>query len=41
MLFRKDEVITPSGSTVFEPGDIAVAIVTPETAKELEPYFLK
>lgn len=39
MLFRGEEVITPSGTTSFQPGDIAVAIVTPETAKELEPYF--
>ena len=39
MLFRNDEVITPSGATVFQAGDIAVAIVTPETARELEPYF--
>ena len=41
MLFRGSEVITPSGTTVFQPGDIAVAIATPETAKELEPYFLR
>ena len=39
LLFRGDEVITPSGTTVFQPGDIAVAIATPETAKALEPYF--
>ncbi|MBQ7403675.1 MAG: Trk system potassium transporter TrkA [Lentisphaeria bacterium] len=40
LLFRGEEVITPSGSTVFEAGDIAVAFATPETARELEPYFL-
>lgn len=39
MLFRGSEIITPSGSTMFQPGDIAVAIATPETARELEPYF--
>lgn len=39
LLFRGDEVITPSGTTVFQPGDIAVAISTPEMAKTLEPYF--
>lgn len=40
MLFRGDEVITPSGATVFQAGDIAVAIATQETAKSLEPYFV-
>ena len=41
MLLRGDEVIIPSGTTIFQPGDIAVAITTPETAKALEPYFLR
>ena len=41
LLFRGDEVIIPSGTTVFQPGDIAVAISTPEMAKALEPYFQK
>ena len=39
MLFRGSDVIIPSGTTVFQPGDIAVAVTTPETAKVLEPYF--
>ena len=39
MLFRGEEVIIPSGTTKFQPGDIAVAITTPEMAKALEPYF--
>ncbi|MBQ9771964.1 MAG: Trk system potassium transporter TrkA [Lentisphaeria bacterium] len=41
MLFRGTEVIIPSGTTIFQPGDIAVAVTTPETAKALEPYFLR
>ncbi len=39
MLFRGLEVISPMGSTVFQAGDTLVAIVTPESARELEPFF--
>ena len=39
LLFRDDEVITPSGSTILRPGDIVVSIVTPEIEKELAPLF--
>jgi len=39
LLFRDNEVITPSGGTMLRPGDIVVAIVTPETEKELAPLF--
>ena len=39
LLFRDDEVITPSGGTILRPGDIVVSIVTPEIEKELAPLF--
>ena len=39
LLFRDDEVITPSGGTILRPGDVVVSIVTPETEKELAPLF--
>lgn len=39
LLLRGEETITPSGSTVLEPGDIAVAIVTKDSAKKLAPLF--
>ncbi len=39
LMFRNNEVITPSGGTVLRPGDIVVAIVTPESEKELAPLF--
>ncbi len=41
LLFRENEVITPSGGTILNPGDVVVAIVTPESEKELEPLFPK
>ena len=39
LLFRDDEIITPSGGTIFRPGDIVVSIVTPESEKEIAPLF--
>jgi len=39
LVFRGFDVITPSGGTELEPGDVVVAIVTPESQKELEPLF--
>ncbi len=39
LIFRGAEVITPAGSTLLQPGDVAVAIVTAETARKLEPLF--
>lgn len=39
LMFRKNEVITPSGGTVFQAGDIVVAIVTNDSEKELKPLF--
>lgn len=39
LVFRGDEVITPSGQTVLLPGDIAVSVVTNETAKRLSVLF--
>ena len=39
LLFRDREVISPSGSTIFRPGDIVVAIVTEESKDELAPLF--
>jgi len=39
LLFRDNEVITPSGGTMLRPGDVVVAIVTPESEKELAPLF--
>ena len=39
LLFRDREVITPSGGTIFRPGDIVVAIVTKESKDELAPLF--
>lgn len=41
LLFRNNEVIPPSGGTILNPGDVVVAIVTPESEKELEPLFPK
>lgn len=41
LLFRENEVITPSGGTILNPGDIVVSIVTPESERELEPLFPK
>ena len=39
LMFRDQEVITPSGSTIFRPGDIVVAIVKEESKDELDPLF--
>ncbi len=39
LLFRGGEVSAPSGGTVLQPGDVVVAIVTPEMEKELAPLF--
>ncbi len=39
LLFRDNEVITPSGGTMLRPGDVVVCIVTPESEKELAPLF--
>ena len=39
LLFRDREVISPSGSTIFRPGDIVVSIVTEESKDELAPLF--
>ena len=41
LLFRGADVITPSGNTELIPGDVVVAIVTPESRKDLEPLFPK
>ena len=41
LVFRNGEVITPSGSTVLQAGDTAVAILTNEALKELIPLFPK
>ena len=41
LVFRGDEVITPSGDTTLQKGDVAVAIVTSESSRELEPLFRK
>ncbi len=39
LIFRDGQVITPSGNTVFQENDVAVAIVTSESSRELEPLF--
>lgn len=39
LLFRDNEVITPSGGTIFRPGDIVVSIVKPDSEKEIAPLF--
>ena len=39
MVFRGKEVIAPSGTTKFQEGDVIAAIVTPESAKALKPFF--
>ena len=39
LIFRGNEVIIPSGETKIETGDMAVAIVTRENAREIEPLF--
>lgn len=39
LIFRDGEVVTPSGDTVLQVNDTAVAIVTVETAKRLESLF--
>ena len=39
--FRGDEVLTPSGSTILEKDDVAVAIVARDGAREIEALFPK
>ncbi len=39
LVFRKNDVITPSGQTVLQIGDIVVSVVTKETAKILSSLF--
>ena len=39
LVFRGNDVITPSGNTVLQENDVAVAIVTSESSRELEPLF--
>lgn len=39
LLFRENKVITPSGKTVLQPGDVAVAIVTDRTKRMLLRLF--
>lgn len=41
LIFRDGEVVTPSGLTTLQVNDTAVAIVTADTAKRLEPLFPK
>lgn len=41
LIFRDNEVITPTGMTCLEQGDTVVTIVTSDTAKRLEPLFPK
>lgn len=41
LIFRGDEVLTPSGSTVLEKDDVAVAIVARDGAREIEALFPK
>lgn len=39
LIFRGFDVLTASGTTVLEPEDTVVTIVTPESKKDLEPLF--
>ena len=41
LVFRNGEVLTPSGSTVLEKDDVAVAIVAQEGIREIEALFPK
>ena len=41
LIFRGEEVITPTGTTCLQLGDTVVTIVTRDTAKRLEPLFPK
>ena len=41
LIFRGEEVITPTGTTCLQQGDTVVTIVTRDTAKRLEPLFPK
>ena len=41
LIFREGEVLTPSGSTVLEKDDVAVAIVAQEGLREIEALFPK
>lgn len=41
LVFRDGEVLSPSGDSSLAPGDTVVAIVTPDSAQELEPLLLK
>ena len=39
LLFRGDEVLTPTGSTQLQKGDVIVTIVTRDTSKKLSKLF--
>ena len=39
LIFRGQEVLIPSGGTVLNSGDVAVAIVTDEGLREIRPLF--
>ena len=39
MIFRGQDILSPAGDTVLEEGDTAVAIVTEEGIREIEPLF--
>lgn len=39
LFFRGDDVITPSGKTVLQPGDVVVSILTERTKRALRPLF--
>lgn len=39
LLFRNSDVVVPEGSTVLLPGDVLVAILTPEGLREIKRFF--
>ncbi|MCR4573321.1 MAG: Trk system potassium transporter TrkA [Lentisphaeria bacterium] len=39
MIFRNNQVITPTGDTELKEGDVVVAIVTPASEEQIKPYF--
>jgi trk system potassium uptake protein TrkA len=41
MIFRSGEVVVATGNTVIREDDIVIALAMPETARQLEPLFVK
>jgi trk system potassium uptake protein TrkA len=40
-IFRDEDVIIPRGVTTLEPGDVVIALTTPERAEELQSILTR